>query len=520
MPPPLLMGRFDAALGALAVLLWAWMLASCIRRDPDRHLWLWLLLIFPVFGGVIYFFRWLSLNQVGLPRFLRALGAGRELARLEADARNIGNAHQFLELGDLLWRLGRVDRAAEAYGHALERDPQDTRALWSVARACIRRGELAQAREHLEKVMAADPDYRTGDAALAYGRTLLDLGQAEAAREHLEADLKRRGDPESRILLARALLELGHPQDARERLEALRDAVSATSNPRTRLAARELWRLLRRSGSRETAGRAPLWLSAVAGALGRHPFLVFGLVAALVVVAIGLLPDRWFSRRDPAALWGAEALRRRGLQEEQLERAVGAIAQPRLSDEALAARTGFEPDVLQLLRQRTGGTLEQLVGRSKTDGEQVLAQGIQAKVYAQPDGLPALVRRLRRELARRGYLAFWSHQGIALQRIGVIRGADPYAFLRLKQTNGDNYGLRPEAVIAKLKEWAAKHPFEILGADFDWVLLYFPTPPRDAAAFAQEVYRFCPDSVDQGAGTIESLARELRTTRQLFLWWD
>jgi len=39
-------------------------------------------------------------------------------------------------------------------------------------------------------------------------------------------------------------------------------------------------------------------------------------------------------------------------------------------------------------------------------------------------------------------------------------------------------------------------------------------------AFAEEVYQFCPDVVDQGAGSIDALAEEMKRTNALFLWWD
>ena len=39
-------------------------------------------------------------------------------------------------------------------------------------------------------------------------------------------------------------------------------------------------------------------------------------------------------------------------------------------------------------------------------------------------------------------------------------------------------------------------------------------------AFVRELYPFCPDIVDQGAGSIEAAAAEMRDANALFLWWD
>ena len=62
MPGPPLADHLIRGAFLVAVVLWLWMLLHCIRRDPDRHAWLWMLLIFPVLGGALYFFgRWLPL---------------------------------------------------------------------------------------------------------------------------------------------------------------------------------------------------------------------------------------------------------------------------------------------------------------------------------------------------------------------------------------------------------------------------------------------------------------------------
>ena len=39
-------------------------------------------------------------------------------------------------------------------------------------------------------------------------------------------------------------------------------------------------------------------------------------------------------------------------------------------------------------------------------------------------------------------------------------------------------------------------------------------------AFANEVYEFCPDIVDQGVGDVEKLAAGIAATKEVYLWWD
>ena len=77
-----------------------------------------------------------------------------------------------------------------------------------------------------------------------------------------------------------------------------------------------------------------------------------------------------------------------------------------------------------------------------------------------------------------------------------------------------------EDVISKLREVERDQPFVLTGIGMDFVEGRFTTPIRDAAALARSLQKFCPDVVDQGAGTLEALERDLLSTREFFLWWD
>ncbi len=112
------------------------------------------------------------------------------------------------------------------------------------------------------------------------------------------------------------------------------------------------------------------------------------------------------------------------------------------------------------------------------------------------------------------------NDAIKVDKIGVMKGTDQYEILRIMHTDGDDYDISNQDVIDWLKELERKAPFEIIGADSDWVEIEFKTLPKDLKAFAEEVYDFCPDAVDQGPGSVEDLVKEIRKTNRLFLWWD
>ncbi len=183
-------------------------------------------------------------------------------------------------------------------------------------------------------------------------------------------------------------------------------------------------------------------------------------------------------------------------------------------EESLAQQVGFETDALLAVKQETTNALAAL---KDPEGKTI---GVQSDVAQ--DEATDIVGALRRTLEPMGYLAFQSEMNFGSEpdRIGIIKSTDQYDILRSRQTDGINYGLTNEAVVAKLQEWEAKSAFQIIGADFDWVEVEFETVPEDIDAFAREVYDFCPDTVDQGVESVQALGTAIEKEKTLFLWWD
>lgn len=201
---------------------WVWMLVHCLRNDPERNLWLWILLVGNVPGAFVYFIvRWLPGARVSNgPSIFSRWSRSRQIPRLEAAVRNIGNAHQFVELGDALRETGKIDRAADCYAKALQKDAASLPARWGAAQVAFQRKNLPEARGHLEQILAKDVTYKFGDVSLAQCRTLCLLNEKDAARTQLEMHLKRWTHPEAYVLLAELLIENGEHATAREHLES------------------------------------------------------------------------------------------------------------------------------------------------------------------------------------------------------------------------------------------------------------------------------------------------------------
>lgn len=235
-PPPdsggsPILEAFSGLLSLAYFALFIWMLVECLRKDPDRFLWIWVILIFQPIGAIIYFFaRWLPNQQVRAPQFLRRWTRGREIDNLRTEALQIGNAYQHVRLGDALREVGRHDQAGDAYEQALQKEPDNLQALWGAALVDMKQKNYQPARDRLEQVLEQDPEYKFGDVSLAYGKALYRMGESDKAREHLERHVDRWRHPEALYTLASIEYENGNPQAARSHLQAM--LLDINSSPR------------------------------------------------------------------------------------------------------------------------------------------------------------------------------------------------------------------------------------------------------------------------------------------------
>lgn len=218
-----------------------WMLVECIRKDPDRYIWMWLILVFAPFGPIIYFLaRWLPSNDFRAPLFLRKWFKSKELHQLEAAAVQIGNPYHHIQLGDALREAGHFDRAGRAYYKALQKEPQNLQALWGASLVDIEHKQFEAARGRLEQVLAIDPQYKFGDVSLAYGRTLCALSRHDEAMTHLEKHVRRWRQPEGVYMLASLYVQKDRTNDARAHLEAL--LLDIHGSPRAIARRQTMWK--------------------------------------------------------------------------------------------------------------------------------------------------------------------------------------------------------------------------------------------------------------------------------------
>jgi hypothetical protein len=188
-------------------------------------------------------------------------------------------------------------------------------------------------------------------------------------------------------------------------------------------------------------------------------------------------------------------------------------------EQALAQRTGL-PEPFLITMKRAGRNLRQMEGTSD-DGGQTALTGASIDV-GRAEAL-GIVRRLQ-ESAPSGFIAFVSERNYGIggdpDQVSVLKASGSSEVLLTLGTNGWNHDVSPDMVVARLEEWDARFGLTLRGAGFDWLEAEFKRPPDNMLAFAQEVYKFCPDVVDQGTETVERLATEMKGSNAVYLWWD
>jgi hypothetical protein len=208
---------------------WMLMIFDCVRNDPERNTWIWILIFLNFPGAVIYFLvRRLPQMNLPVPNYFKRWANRQQLWSAEAAVRHIGKAHQYVMLGNVLCEIDEFDKASDAYRQALEKEPKHPHALWGIACIEMKQKQFDKAREHLVTLIQLEPDYKCGEASLFYGRVLFEQKDWDAAKDHLEKDIKYWSHPESSVMLATILIQAGDTQVARDCLETMLAKVKAS----------------------------------------------------------------------------------------------------------------------------------------------------------------------------------------------------------------------------------------------------------------------------------------------------
>jgi hypothetical protein len=187
----------------------------------------------------------------------------------------------------------------------------------------------------------------------------------------------------------------------------------------------------------------------------------------------------------------------------------------------LLKKVNFKAELISEIKELTKGDLKQLPAIDHETGE-ILNDKFFEGVYLEASDEKAYdyVKRLKSKYRENGYLIFVFEGEDGKKNVAIIKGTDDLDILRYRRTDGINYDLENDDIVKKVSEWKTKYGLIVIGCSRDWLQVEFDKLPTDINVFAKEVYEFCPDSVDQGVGTLDKLKEAINEMNGIWLWWD
>jgi hypothetical protein len=204
------------------------LIVHCFKTGRNT-LWIWVLMLLPGAGPLAYvaveilpdLFR--SRGAVRAARGVRrAIDPGKDLRRLEAEARRTGDVASNQRYAEELVRQGRGGEAIQVYRQALrglyEHDPN---LLFGLALAQFAGGDATAARGTLDTLIAQNPSFKSPEGHLLYARALEAEGNhARALAEYQELS-KYFAGAEATVRYAQLQSRSGLKTEARVTLESL-----------------------------------------------------------------------------------------------------------------------------------------------------------------------------------------------------------------------------------------------------------------------------------------------------------
>ena len=187
----------------------------------------------------------------------------------------------------------------------------------------------------------------------------------------------------------------------------------------------------------------------------------------------------------------------------------------------LLTKIDFKADLFVEIKEVTKKEIKQLPATEEETGDVLNGEFFEG-VYSETTDERAIdfVRKSKAKYKENGYLIFVFEGEDNKKNVAVIKGTDELDILRYRKTNGINYGFENSNIVVKISEWKAKYGLIVIGCGRDWLQVEFEKLPTDLNNFANEVFAFCPDSVEQGVGTIEKLKEAITEQKGVWLWWD
>lgn len=209
------------------------LIIHCVKTGRNQ-IWIWVLALLSIPGAIAYIAVELLPDLLGNRRTKRAvrdvkgvLDPERELRKAERVALVSGDVASRQRYAEELSKQGRHAEAADVYRTLLtglyETDPS---LMLGLARAQFDSADAAGAKETLEALIAANPDFKSADGHLLFARAVEATGDADKALEEYRVLADYFPGGEAAVRYARLLSQQGRADDARRVLRELVDRMS------------------------------------------------------------------------------------------------------------------------------------------------------------------------------------------------------------------------------------------------------------------------------------------------------
>jgi hypothetical protein len=189
-----------------------------IYKTGRPYYWYLIVVGFPLLGALAYLLFEVIPSTDGrrlAKRVIRKIDLSADLKERILEAERCGSVANRTALAEELVNTGQFDPAINLYQSCLTGLHQDDPAiLFGLATAYYHKGDAAQAVTWLDRVIAIEPWFRSGDAKLIRAQALARAGRSHDALAQFEAIAEHYPGEEARCRYAVLLAESGQPEAA------------------------------------------------------------------------------------------------------------------------------------------------------------------------------------------------------------------------------------------------------------------------------------------------------------------
>lgn len=196
-----------------------WMFVDAVRRKE----WLWAAFIFffSILSSLLYFFLVYRASAPAATRGFELPGSHdrKQIKELEAQIHHLDKAHHHLQLGDIYFQQGKLDKAEACYRAAMERDSDDDDTRSHLGQCLMRQKRAAEAKPLLEGVVTTNPTHEYGHTLMALAETHTALGENDQALQVWKRVTESHSYARARVQFAELLASSGQTEQARTELK-------------------------------------------------------------------------------------------------------------------------------------------------------------------------------------------------------------------------------------------------------------------------------------------------------------